>query len=257
MTNDKMTVAKPNALSAELSNIIETAIGEDRGTAYREMKIALSIKDDLMRSHLTGSTDTLDTFKEIDAQIFAARITRVLYLQRDQKVANCRSVDGGQTGIPHPELGQGLGIAQGQVCETCTLNQWREETDPQTGQMIRTKKCKERRNLAAMISSYEQPVVIGIAPTGIKAWDKYVNSLVMARPKSHYIAKLTHIKIVSEKGKSGTPYGVPEFSAARDLDSDEITMGANLRDTYRDLLGALETEEVATDVTPPVEEMPF
>lgn len=229
---------------------------QDEGMAYQSLRLFGIIKDSIWISQ-EGSETPLAKVDALEGQIIIGKITRVLYANRKDKVPSCTSNDGGRHGVLHPELGSQLSIASGQTCALCLYNQWGTATD-EAGNKKKGKACKERRNLLMLHPDYTMPIVLGLAPTSIKAWDRYANMLRTQRPPSSYLAHLTRVQVSIERGEDGT-YGMAEFSSAGALPEEAVLNAIRLREIYEPMLGRIETLDEVLVSTPSVlrEETPW
>lgn len=78
---------------------------------------------------------------------------------------------------------------QAELCKDCPMNEW--ASDPQGG---KGKACKNTRRLLVVppnATADTQPWVIGVSPTGLRHYDKYVNTL--GDVGTHPIEVLTEI----------------------------------------------------------------
>ena len=231
----------PQTEEKQYQDVMNGMIGEDKGVAYNPARLVGVIQKDRIWITQKKAEEPLAKFDSLTGQIIAGKISRALYLIKDQKVPSCTSPDAGVHGSLNPEFSANIGIPDKQSCYTCPYNQWGTSVN-QSGERTRGKACKERRNLLLRCPEFSDPLVISIAVMSLANWDAYCNNLALSRPPVHFSAVQTTIK-VKTVGEGTNQYGVATFTAGDKLPVPEVLALPELRQTYTHLLGAFSLPE--------------
>lgn len=118
----------------------------------------------------------------------------------DDKTPDCRSMDG-ITGVSRD--GETLD------CATCPNNQFG------SGREGRGKACKNCRRVYILRQGDMLPIRIDLSPTGLKNYDRYVESMLLPKKKGQTPQRLqnvvTKIGVKTETMSTGDKYSVPTF----------------------------------------------
>jgi hypothetical protein len=247
----------PSATEKDVASVVQFVNDQDADMAYNQPRVYASIKEGDVRFTQPGADEPM--FKEDVSEviIIAGVRARALRLSKDDKIPVCISTDGGHTGTltdgaleRHPDLP----IPNRQKCDACQYNRWGTAVNDQ-GVVGKGKQCRERRNILMVHPGFAVPVIMGLSPTSIGAWDTYATNFVVRRPASSYIAHITRIGAKTEK-RDAQKWSIATFAAVRKAQPSEVVGAAQLRELYMPLLVRYEDEADAAVVPGEPEQPP-
>lgn len=127
---------------------------------------------------------------------------------------NCYSFDS-VTGFGNPTVAQTPGVAPTHDCVSCQWNRWGSDRRGSKG-----KDCKDFAELYAFRENSRMPLLFGIPPGSLKAFNKYVMDLANEGLQLHGVT--TKLSLFKERNEQGQDYSRVVFALGRRLAPAEM-----------------------------------